>query len=164
MDFMDKRVENACPSGIDRCECVHAPGRKEISLKIPLTQLKFTILTTGTFTKGPISFKDDLLGSLITFMGCNPGKRSLLLIWIPNRLYSIFLGFCFCNNAPNVEVDVREHSLRAVMDLCPRGEMDRCLCKDNNKIIWPFTAFDLVTCSPRKVKSHRNIGNLKYKW
>merc|ERR1739844_655355 len=112
MDFLDKRVENFCPSGIDRCECVHAPGN---------------------FTKGPISFKDDLLGSLITFVGCNP-------------------GFCFCKDAPNVEVDIREHMLRAVMDLCPRGEMDRCLCVDNRKIIWPFTMSDVISCSPRKCK------------
>ena len=27
MDYLDKRVEEACPSGIDRCECVHAPGQ-----------------------------------------------------------------------------------------------------------------------------------------
>ena len=26
MDYIDKRLEDACPSGIDRCECVHAPG------------------------------------------------------------------------------------------------------------------------------------------
>ena len=27
MDWMDKRLEEFCPSGIDRCECVHKPGR-----------------------------------------------------------------------------------------------------------------------------------------
>ena len=26
MDWMDKRLENFCPSGIDGCECVHEPG------------------------------------------------------------------------------------------------------------------------------------------
>ena len=26
MDFLDKRAENFCPSGVDRCECVLAPG------------------------------------------------------------------------------------------------------------------------------------------
>ena len=26
LDYLDKRVENFCPSGIDRCECVQAPG------------------------------------------------------------------------------------------------------------------------------------------
>ena len=28
MDWMDKRLEEFCPSGIDRCECVHKPGKK----------------------------------------------------------------------------------------------------------------------------------------
>ena len=31
-------------------------------------------LLAGTFTKGPIRFSDDILGSLVTLLGCNPGK------------------------------------------------------------------------------------------
>ena len=46
---------------------------------------------------------------------------------------------------------MREHSLKAIIDLCPRGEMDRCLCDDNSKIIWPFNAFEMMSCKPRKV-------------
>ena len=26
LDYIDKRVENFCPTGFERCECVHAPG------------------------------------------------------------------------------------------------------------------------------------------
>jgi len=112
LDYIDKRVENFCPTGFEKCECVHAPGN---------------------FTTGPFNFKDDLLGSLLTMMGCNP-------------------GFCFCNDAKEIEVDIRDQALKEVMDLCPRGEMDRCLCKDNTKILWPFTQFEMLECAPKKCK------------
>ena len=40
------------------------------------------------------------------------------------------------------------------MDLCPRGKLDRCLCKDNTKITWPFSPFDMLTCGVKKVLIH----------
>ena len=41
--------------------------------------------------------------------------------------------------------------IRVVMDLCPRGEMDRCLCKDDTKIHFPFTLMDIMNCEPKRV-------------
>ena len=37
------------------------------------------------------------------------------------------------------------------MDLCPRGEMNRCLCKDDTKINFPFTLMDIMNCEPKRV-------------
>ncbi len=45
----------------------------------------------------------------------------------------------------------RSQPVRAVMDACPRGQMNRCLCRDNSKIIWPFNLFSLITCRAKKV-------------
>ena len=53
-----------------------------------------------------------------------------------------------------MEVDIRDQVLREVMDLCPRGKLDRCLCKDNTKITWPFSPFDMLTCGVKKVQIH----------
>ena len=42
--------------------------------------------------------------------------------------------------------------MREVMDLCPRGEMDRCLCaKNDTKIHFPFTLMDIMNCEPKRV-------------
>ena len=71
-----------------------------------------------------------------------------------------FQGFCFCKDAPNVEVDIRQQMIREVMDLCPRGEMNRCLCKDNTKITWPFNLVDLFGCEVKKVQ--KSTGNISY--
>ena len=38
------------------------------------------------------------------------------------------------------------------IELHPRGEMSRCLCKDNTKIVWPFTLVDLFACDVKKVQ------------
>ena len=85
-------------------------------------------------------------------MGCNPGKWILCITHIYKQLIFVKIaGFCFCKDAPTVEVDVRQQFLKEVMDLCPKGKMDRCLCRDNSKIIWPFTQFDVITCGPKKV-------------
>ena len=64
---------------------------------------------------------------------------------------SIKSGFCYCKDAPDVEVDIRMQMIREVMDLCPRGEMNRCLCRDNSKITFPFTIMDIMNCEPKKV-------------
>ena len=109
------------------------------------------ILSAGTFTKGPIRFKDDLMGSLLTFIGCNPGKLLRIHAFLLTLQWSIISGFCFCKDAPTVEIDVRQQFLKEVMDLCPKGRMDRCLCSDNTKITWPFTQFDVINCGPKKV-------------
>ena len=63
----------------------------------------------------------------------------------------IQIGFCFCKDAPDVEVDIRMQMIREVMDLCPRGEMNRCLCKDDTKINFPFTLMDIMNCEPKRV-------------
>jgi hypothetical protein len=57
-----------------------------------------------------------------------------------------------CKNDIHKLVQVRSEELAVVMDLCPRGEMDRCLCADNTKVTFPF---DLQTfafeCRPKRV-------------
>ena len=60
-------------------------------------------------------------------------------------------GYCFCQDAPNVEVDIRQQLQKVIFDLCPRGEMNRCLCEDNSKILFPFNALELISCYPKKV-------------
>ena len=47
-------LEGACPSGVDRCECLNSPG---------------------TYTEGPFDPNKDPIDALITYVGCNPGKR-----------------------------------------------------------------------------------------
>ena len=74
MEYLDKRVENFCPSGIEKCECVQAPGLQKVTHGEKIASSNFQILA-GTFTKGPIRFSDDILGSLVTLLGCNPGKN-----------------------------------------------------------------------------------------
>ena len=56
MDFLKlatRQMRHFCPSGITKCECIHAPG---------------------TFTEGPFYGDEDPIGTLFTFVGCNPGK------------------------------------------------------------------------------------------
>ena len=72
LDYIDKRVENFCPTGFDKCECVHAPGWLKAAIEVKV--LIDSSCIPGNFTTGPFNFKDDLLGSLLTMMGCNPGK------------------------------------------------------------------------------------------
>jgi hypothetical protein len=46
----------------------------------------------------------------------------------------------------------RPPELAAVMDLCPRNEMSRCLCHDNKKVNFPFdVATFFVECRPKRV-------------
>jgi len=52
MDAVHADLEAACPTGIDKCECMHAPG---------------------TFTNGPFNPREDPIGAMINFVGCAPG-------------------------------------------------------------------------------------------
>ena len=87
----------------------------------------------GTYVKGPFYYDEDPVGSVVTYVGCNP-------------------DFCYCKDSPTVVRDSRPIELAAVMDLCPVGEMDRCLCHDNEVANFPF---DMATfffeCRPRRV-------------
>jgi len=47
-----KLMDEYCPSGVEKCECLNAPG---------------------TFYDGPFNFDNDLLGGIFTLAGCNPG-------------------------------------------------------------------------------------------
>ena len=53
MDAVHADLEAACPTGIDKCECMHAPG---------------------TFTNGPFNPREDPIGAMINFVGCAPGN------------------------------------------------------------------------------------------
>ena len=72
----------------------------------------------------------------------------------------IFPGYCFCKGAPDVEVDIRQQVQKVMFDLCPRGEMNRCLCEDNSKITFPFNLMELLPCRPKKV-TYLNTSPLK---
>ena len=48
--------------------------------------------------------------------------------------------------------------MKAVLDVCPPGEMNRCLCHDNSKVKFPFdyrTFF--LDCRPKRVSSNASV-------
>ena len=53
MQSIYTELKAVCPSGIEKCECMNAPG---------------------TYTNGPFDPSEDLLGVLLTIAGCGPGK------------------------------------------------------------------------------------------
>ena len=113
LDMADTYVTKACPSGIQRCECMNAPG---------------------TFSEGPFNPKDNLLGALITHLGCNP-------------------AYCFCKDNPEKEIDIRPQFFSSFLDLCPRNELNRCLCGDGKTAMnAPFDILSTMSCRPKKCK------------
>ncbi len=99
----------------------------------------------GTYVSGSTLFyEEDPLGAALTYIACNP-------------------DFCYCKDAPDVEVDTRPPEMVAVMDVCPRGMMNRCLCHDNKVAKFPFdmTTF-LFECRPKKVRSYLFITGEYY--
>jgi len=113
MDAVYGDIKAACPSGIEKCECMNAPG---------------------VFTKGPFDPRANPIGSLLTYAGCSP-------------------GYCFCTDAPEKEVDARPQVFKIVHDLCPRGEINRCLCHDGKtKVTGPLDVVQIFTCRPKKCK------------
>ena len=59
MDSLYAELKAACPNGVERCECLNAPG---------------------TFTEGPFDPKAEVIGSLLTYAGCGPGKFGFTLV------------------------------------------------------------------------------------
>ena len=58
----------------------------------------------------------------------------------------------FPQDSPTIRRDGRPTEVRAVMDLCPRHMMSRCLCHDNKVVKFPFDMTTLLfTCRPKKV-------------
>ena len=55
-----------------------------------------------------------------------------------------------------MERDSRSQEMRVVMEVCPRGEMSRCLCQDKSVAKFPFdmTTF-FQTCKPDKVSINK---------
>ena len=53
VNYVYAELRAACPSGIEKCECLNSPG---------------------TFTNGPFDPDEDWLNALLTYMGCSPGK------------------------------------------------------------------------------------------
>ena len=53
MDSVYSDIKAACPSGIEKCECMNAPG---------------------VFTEGPFDPRENPVGALLTYAGCSPGK------------------------------------------------------------------------------------------
>ena len=57
-----------------------------------------------------------------------------------------------CQDTPTVRRDGRPAELAALMDLCPRHMMHRCLCHDNSIVKFPFDMTSVFfTCRPKKV-------------
>ena len=54
VNYVYAELRAACPSGIEKCECLNAPG---------------------TFTSGPFDPEENFLTALLTYMGCSPGKK-----------------------------------------------------------------------------------------
>ena len=122
LDLRTKQMRDLCPTGIDRCHCLN---------KI------------GNYTTGPFYYDEDPVGSVVTYVGCNP-------------------DFCYCKDSPDVRRDSRPRELSAVMDLCPVGEMDRCLCHDNSVIHFPFDmAQFFFHCRPKRV-SFKNLSIIEF--
>jgi len=116
-DTMAAYVTRACPSGIERCECMNAPG---------------------TFSKGPFNPKEDLLGSIFAHLGCNPSH-------------------CFCKDDNTTAVDIRPQYFKAFMNLCPKNELNRCLCQDGKTTEKaPFDILKTINCRPKKCKCNGN--------
>ena len=68
---------------------------------------------------------------------------------------------CNCQDTPTIRRDGRPIEVKALMDLCPRHKMDRCLCHDNKIVKFPF---DMTTvffdCRPKKVSSKATFSNM----
>jgi hypothetical protein len=52
MIWRGKQLQDKCPSGVKSCECVGAPG---------------------TTVDGPFLWEEDPIGTIFTYIGCNPG-------------------------------------------------------------------------------------------
>ena len=90
-------------------------------------------------TSGPFFYDEDPLGVALTYQVCNPGT-------------------CFCKDDPSTPKDTRPDGMKAVLDVCPPGEMNRCLCHDNSKVKFPFdyrTFF--LDCRPKRVSSNASV-------
>ncbi len=108
-------LQRACPkSGPASCDCIHDPDQP---------------------TEGPFDVDEDPIGSIITFIACNP-------------------GYCNCTDpAEGVEVDVRSEAVAAVLNACPRGKINRCLCEDKKTVLkYPFNIVQLAECRPTRCK------------
>ena len=86
----------------------------------------------GTSVSENLFMEDGFLNALVTYSGCSP-------------------GLCTCKGEPDYEVNIRPAQLKAVLRVCPDGELDRCLCKDNSKIVYPWSLLELTLCKPKKV-------------
>jgi len=96
----------------------------------------------NTFTKGPFDYDEDPIGVSLEQLTCAP-------------------DFCYCKDTPTVRRDGRPAELAALMDLCPRHMMHRCLCHDNSIVKFPFDMTSVFfTCRPKKCKC---IGDSKPK-
>ena len=88
----------------------------------------------GTYSRGPFIYEEDPLNVALLYQTCNP-------------------DFCYCRGSPDVERDSRNVEMKAIMDLCPRNEMSRCLCEDNSVIKFPFDMTTLFqVCRPKRVR------------
>ncbi len=57
LDLVTKQLRRFCPSGVEKCECLSG---------------------LGTYSEGPFDAEEDLLGTMLTFAACNPGKKFAL--------------------------------------------------------------------------------------
>ena len=120
MEMADSYAMKVCPSGIDRCECMNAPG---------------------TFSKGPFNPNGNILilpFSVLAHLVCNPSH-------------------CYCKDNPKKELDIRPQFFSSFIDLCPKNELDRCLCDDDKtKMRAPFNIISASLCRPKKCTCKRS--------
>ena len=90
---------------MDRCECLNAPG---------------------TFNDGNFDPDENFLTAIINMMGCGPGMMLCTFVVLYSLIFQ-HVGYCFCKDNPEKEVDVRPDYFKNVLDLCPRNELNRYL-------------------------------------
>ena len=131
-------LRRTCPEGIDHCHCLNKPG---------------------TIAKGSLYFDEDPIQASITHVTCVPGTQHLVVHIISIIIYTYLnphTDFCYCKDTPTIERDTKPPVFSKIMNLCPRGEMDRCLCHDDTVVKFPFdptTLFD--KCRPKRVRKKR---------
>jgi hypothetical protein len=54
LEVRSKQMRAVCPEGIARCHCLNS---------------------NGTYTDGPFYYDEDPIGTVVTYVACNPGAR-----------------------------------------------------------------------------------------
>ena len=56
------------------------------------------------------------------YLNCIPMEKISVTLF---NQYVFAPGFCFCKDDPEVQIDARPQFFSSVLDLCPKGEINR---------------------------------------